>query len=66
MVLVFFLGFALRCKELESQLGILIKNFLEKKIAEKMTKKKKREENVVYLIESIEERPVSICFVLPL
>ncbi|XP_061164488.1 uncharacterized protein LOC133173520 [Saccostrea echinata] len=50
-------GFTNRCKELESQLGILTNNFLEKKISEKMARKKKREENVLGLIESLENRP---------
>ncbi|XP_062607722.1 uncharacterized protein LOC134269535 [Saccostrea cucullata] len=50
-------GFTNRCKELESQLGILTNNFLEKKISEKMARKKKREEDVLGLIESLENRP---------
>uniref|UniRef100_A0A8W8LCM4 Uncharacterized protein n=1 Tax=Magallana gigas TaxID=29159 RepID=A0A8W8LCM4_MAGGI len=50
-------GFAIRCKELESQLGILTSNFLEKKIAEKLSRKQKREDNVLDLIASFEERP---------
>lgn len=54
------LGFAIRCKELESQLGILTSNFLEKKIAEKLSRKQKREDNVLDLIASFEERPVRL------
>lgn len=35
-------------------------NFLEKKIAEKLSRKQKREDNVLDLIASFEERPVRL------
>lgn len=56
---LYYLGFADRCHELESQLEILIDKFKGEKMAGKMARQEKNLNDTIKLINSLEQKLVS-------